>query len=308
MHIDNKHQKSKYVKEFLYITLGCFLTALSYSVFLVPYDLVTGGVGGLSIVLVNIFPNFPISPAIIVLGINTILIILSFIFLGPKFTARTIYGSLIFPIFSEIIARVAGDAILQLPTVLDDLFLVTLFSSIIMGAGIGLVFRYGGSTGGSEIPQYMLLKYAKMPLSTSLIIIDGAVIALGPTVGLITGETVIALNKILYGILAVFISGYFIDNIVFGGFNVRSAYIISSKAEEIKQHILEVLNRGVTEIYTRGAYSKKDNMMLLCVLSTREYYYLRSIINETDPKAFVFVARAHEVRGEGFTYEVPDND
>ena len=138
-----------------------------------------------------------------------------------------------------------------------------------MGAGIGLVFRYGGSTGGSEIPQYMLLKYAKMPLSTSLIIIDGAVIALGPTVGLITGETVIALNKILYGILAVFISGYFIDNIVFGGFNVRSAYIISSKAEEIKQHILEVLNRVLPKFTLGEPIPKGQYDVTMCLINER---------------------------------------
>lgn len=300
------NRKGKNLKEFFYITLGCFLTAIAYSVFLVPYDIVVGGIGGLSIVLINIFPNLPISPAINVLVINLALLVISLIFLGPKFTVKTIYGSLIFPIFSEIIARIGQDAINQLPVMLDDLFLVTLFASVIMGIGIGLVFRYGGSTGGTEIPQFILLKYVKMPLSTSLIILDGSVIAIAPVLGLIRGQAILSIDRVLYGILAVLVCGYFIDNIVFGGFNVRAAYIISSKPEEIKKQIIEVLDRGVTEVYMRGAYSQTDNMMLLCVLSTREYYYLRSIINETDPKAFVFVVRAHEVSGEGFTYENHD--
>lgn len=307
MAIEKLNQHGKPIKEFLYITLGCFLTGIAYSIFLVPYGLNMGGVGGLSIVLINIYPSLPISPAILALLINIALLIISFILLGPKFTVKTVYGSLMFPIFSEIIARVGSNVISQLPNVLNDMFLVTLFCSVITGTGIGLVLRNGASTGGTEIPQYILLKYAKMPLSTSLIIIDGAIIALGPVVGLISGQTILALDKVLYGILAVIISGYFMDNIVFGGFNVRAAYIITSKPEEIKKHIMEVLNRGVTEIYMRGAYSQTDNMMLLCVLSTREYYYLRSIISETDPKAFVFVVRAHEVRGEGFTYENNDS-
>jgi uncharacterized membrane-anchored protein YitT (DUF2179 family) len=245
----------------------------------------------------------PLSPATVMLVLNAVFILLSLVFLGRKFTAKTIYGSLIFPIFAQIIASIAGPALYELPKNLDDLFLVTLFSATIMSVGIGLVFRNGASTGGTEIPQYILLKYGKVPLSTSLYIFDGTVVALGPIITLLRGNPVIGIDKILYGIIFILLSGYIIDNIVFGGFNVRTAYIITAKPQEIKKHILEVLNRGVTEIYTRGGYSHTDNMMLMCVLSTREYYYLRSIISETDQNAFVFVLKAQEVLGEGFTYE-----
>jgi uncharacterized membrane-anchored protein YitT (DUF2179 family) len=298
-----KYFRQKFIKEFIFITLGCFLTALSYSIFLVPYDLVIGGVSGLSIVLVNVFPNMPLSPATVMLVLNAVFILLSLLFLGRKFTAKTIYGSLIFPVFAEIIANVAGSALYDLPKNLDDLFLVTIFSATIMSVGIGLVFRNGASTGGTEIPQYILLKYGKIPLSTSLYILDGTVVALGPIISLLRGNPIVGIDKILYGVIFILLSGYIIDNIVFGGFNVRTAYIITSKPQEIKKHIIEVLNRGVTEIYTRGGYTHTDNMMLMCVLSTREYYYLRSIISETDPNAFVFVLKAQEVLGEGFTFE-----
>ena len=176
------------------------------------------------------------------------------------------------------------------------LLLIVLFGSCITGAGMGLAIKNGGSTGGIDILQNICLKYLKMPLSTSLIIFDGIIVLGGAT---ISGD----FNNILYGILFIVISGYILDNIVFGGFNVRAAYVVTTKYEEIKQAVFSKLDRGITEIYTRGGYSQTDKITLLCVLSNREYYYLRSIALEIDPNAFIFVTKASEVHGEGFTYE-----
>jgi uncharacterized membrane-anchored protein YitT (DUF2179 family) len=160
--------------------------------------------------------------------------------------------------------------------------------------------RYDASTGGIDIVQMIMLKYFKIPLSASLVIIDGAIIVVGAITGF---SSLMPIFLILYGIAYTVISGVVMDNIVFGGFNVRAAYVVTSKPEEIKKQIYDKLNRGVTEIYARGGYTLEDKKILLCVLTTREYYFLRSMALEIDPSAFVFVEKASEVHGEGFTYE-----
>jgi len=183
----------------------------------------------------------------------------------------------------------------------NDYFLIITISAVLMGVGLGLAMKYGASTGGVDIIQFALLKYLKIPLSLSIIIIDGIVILYGAI-------EFQSLATALYGLVFMFISGYFIDNIIFGGFNVRSAHIITSKPEEIKKRIFEVLGRGVTEVYARGGYSGHDKIMLICVLTTREYYQLRSLVQEIDDRAFIYVNKAAEVRGEGFTYESESSD
>ncbi|HHU24728.1 MAG: YitT family protein [Bacilli bacterium] len=289
------------IKEFLMINLGVFLAALSFALFLDKYDVVIGGVSGLGIIIKHIL-WFEVSTPLIVLIINIILLLLSWILLGKSFFLKTIYGSVMFPVFAWIVELVMR----HLPEMVslskdNDYFLIITISAVLMGVGLGLAMKYGASTGGVDIIQYALLKYLKMPLSLSIIFIDGIVILYGAI-------EFRSLATALYGIIFMFISGYFIDNIIFGGFNVRSAHIITQKPAEIKQRIFEVLGRGVTEVYARGGYSGNEMIMLICVLRTREYYQLRSLVQEIDDKAFIFVNKAAEVRGEGFTFEYTDSN
>lgn len=283
------------------INLGVFLAALSFALFLDKYNVVIGGVSGLGIIIKHIL-WFEVSTPLIVLIINILLLMLSLILLGKSFFLKTIYGSVMFPVFAWLVEL----AMRHLPEMVslskeNDYFLIITISAVLMGVGLGLAMKYGASTGGVDIIQFALLKYLKIPLSLSIIIIDGIVILYGAI-------EFQSLATALYGLVFMFISGYFIDNIIFGGFNVRSAHIITSKPEEIKKRIFEVLGRGVTEVYARGGYSGHDKIMLICVLTTREYYQLRSLVQEIDDRAFIYVNKAAEVRGEGFTYESESSD
>lgn len=294
--IKGKYFNRKFFKEFLLINLGVFLVALSFETFLDRYNIIVGGVSGLSIILNNTVLSFIPTP-LIVLIINTVLLLIALLFLGKSFFFKTVYGSIMFPVYAWLIAimikSIPPDNLFKIE---QDYFIIVVISAVIMGSGLGLAIKYGASTGGTDILQYIFLKYFKMPLSFSLIFIDGVVIVIGAFINN-------SFASVLYGITFVFISGYFLDNIVFGGFNVRAAHIITKKSDEVKQKIYQTLGRGVTELYSRGGYSGIDNKMLVCVMTTREYYILRSIVQEIDSEAFMYVMKASEVRGEGFTYE-----
>lgn len=275
--------------EFAYITLGIMIMSFAFSFFLVPMDVIIGGVSGLSIILRK---WFDFDPALIVLILNMILLFFGLLFIGKNFFIKTVYGSLAFPLFIALFSMLAK----LTEFYLDDYFLIVIFSSILSGIGLGLVIKYGGTTGGTEIPQKIMAKYLHIPFSASLYILDGAVIFLG----FLAFQDVV---KVLYAIIFVFITGFVIDLVVFSGFNKRAVYIISKQSEEIKQKLLYELNRGATNIIVSGAYTNNEQNMLVCVLSSREYFKLRTLIEHIDPNAFYYMVRASEVRGEGFTYE-----
>lgn len=290
-----KYLNKKFLKEFLFINLGVFLTALSFSVIQDPYNLVCGGVSGISILLKPIFGDI-VPSSVVILALNLICLLMGLIFIGKDFFIKTTYGSLVFPFYtflSELIYHYLLNDYVCKP---EDFLLIVLIGAVLTGIGMGFTIRNGGSTGGIDVVQKMFLKWFKIPFSTSLYILDGTVV-------LLSGIVFHNYANIMYSFLFIFVSGYVLDVVVFGGFNVRAVYIISNKNEEIKQCIIEKLERTVTEVYSRGGYHGIDGKMLVCILTSREYYKLRSVILEKDPQAFVFVTKATEVCGEGFTYE-----
>lgn len=285
----------KFLKEFALINVGVFLAALSFSIVQDPYNLVCGGVSGISILLKPVVHEI-IPSSVVILILNIICLLLGLIFIGRDFFIKTTYGSLVFPFYTFLAELIYNHILNGYQCNPEDFLLIVLIGACLTGVGMGLTIRNGGSTGGIDVIQKMFLKWFKMPFSTSLYILDGTVVLLSALV--FKNYTMI-----LYSFLFILVSGYVVDLVVFGGFNVRAVYIISNKNEEIKQCIIKEMERTVTEVYSRGGYYGIDGKMLVCILTSREYYKLRSVILETDPKAFVFVTKATEVCGEGFTYE-----
>lgn len=287
----------KVINEYLLMTFGIAIGGFSFSFFLNPNNIVPGGISGIGVILKNFFN---IDPAFIILAINIALLLLSLFFLGKDFFIKTIYGSITFPVFIYIF-----DLLYEFINTKTDNFdftklnplLVIVFSAIIMGYGLGLSIKHGGSTGGVEIPQKVLFKYCHVPFSVSLYFIDGSIILFG----------YLSLNQsietLLYEIIFLVLNGFILDTVIFSGFNKRALYIISEKVEEIRTVILKELDRGLSSVDVVGEYSGSSKKMLICVLSSSEYYKLRNKVEEIDPKAFFFAVRAHEVRGEGFSYE-----
>ena len=178
-----------------------------------------------------------------------------------------------------------------------DPLLVHLFAALLMGYGLGMAMKHGGSSGGTEVLQKMGFKYLHIPYSVCMYIVDGIIIFAG---FLCLDQHV---DNLLYVIIFVFLEGFVMDATIFSGFTRRAVYIISDKCDEISDVILNTFSRGVTSLNVVGEYSKSDKKMLMCVLSSREYYKLRDTIEKVDDKAFFYVVRANEVRGEGFSYE-----
>lgn len=278
------------VLEWLYITIGVAIAAFPFSFFLNPINLVIGGVAGVGTILTEVLK---VDTAFIILIINIILLFIGLIVLGKEFFLKTAYGSIIFPAFIklfELLFNVITDEPIQ------DRTIIVFISAIIMGIGLGIVIKYGGTTGGVEVPQKIFLKFFHIPYSVSLYFFDGVVILVGAFV-------FNDLALIIYGIVFIYLTGFAVDQVVFSGFNKRAVYIISSKSEEIKKRIISEIGRGVTQLKVIGGYSNLERQKLICVLSSFQFYRLKKIIQECDKNAFYYAVRASEVGGEGFTYE-----
>lgn len=314
----------KHIKDFLTINLGVFLMAMAYSILIDRNKLVIGGVGGIATILSNAITGLKINSSFIILIINVVLLLIALIFVGKKFFLKTLYTSLIYPVYVfmfEKIILLLQDVVPDLSLTKEELaiklsdialgqnaanaimagsyLLVIIFGAAISGFGLGLALKKGASTGGVDIIQQILLDKFKIPFSISLLMIDGTIV----TAAAIYFKDFF---MILYGFLFIYLSGVVLDAIVFSGFNSRAVYIITSDPEAVKNKIYSVLERGVTEIYSRGGYKQEDKKMLVCVMSNNEFYKMKTLILEIDKRAFIFVARVSEVHGEGFTYDSPE--
>lgn len=308
----------KNLRNFLYINIGVFAMAFSFSVFLDPNQLVIGGALGLSTLLKDVFLdkfNLELSSSYFYFGFNVICLILALIFLGKKFFVATIYASVISPVYTyliEILYKQVLTKNINIPNIAElcqeiggdkgqivcsgAYLLVIIFSAVLCGIGLGFALKYGASTGGTDILQAIMFKYFKIPYSLGIAIVDGLIV-------LLAGVYFKSFYHILYGALFIFISGYVTDSIVFSGFNVRAVYIITTKPQEVKKAIYKAIGRGVTESFTRGGFTQDDQVSLICVMSSSEFFKIRAIITSIDSKAFIYAMRASEVHGEGFSYE-----
>jgi len=292
-----KYFTKEHLKDWSLVTLGNLLVAFSFSFFLDPNNLVIGGTTGVATILRELFT---IDPSITAFVINTILLIVGLILLGKEFFIKTVYSTLVFPIMIKVLNILYNLITPEGEVLISDPMLVIIFSSLILGLGIGLVLRQGGTTGGTEVGQKILFKYMHIPYSVSLFLIDGVIILLGAVLIKEEGQ-IMDFHMVLYAVIFAYLSGLVMDQIVFSGFNSRAVNIISDKNEEIKQRILNDFERGVTEIKVVGGYTNDEKSKLVCILSSNEFYKLKAIIHEIDPNAFFYVVRASEVSGEGFT-------
>lgn len=268
--------------EFLGISLGAFLVALSIDVFLVPNKLVGGGVSGIAIILYHIFKT-PVG--IVMLLLNIPIFILGVKTLGVHFGIKTIFGTIILSFLVDILA------LLGIPQVKDPI-LATVYGGILGGLGLGIVFKYGGSTGGTDILAQVLSHFTGLNLGQSLLIIDGLIV--------LSAGFMFDFVLALYALIVIFIQGYAIDLVQQGLSYTKAAMVFSERPKEIGEKILKELGRGVTVFYGKGMYTGKEREVLYCVVSQSEVGKLKEIIHKTDPKAFVVISPAHEVLGEGF--------
>jgi uncharacterized membrane-anchored protein YitT (DUF2179 family) len=304
-----KYFKSIGLKRFLNMNFGLLCSAIATVIFITPSRLVAGGTTGLSVLLESITN---IHYYYFMYGINIFLIIIAFIFIGKDFAIKTIYGSLMLPTYGILVTEVCNLIpnfnILETVSGVEAVFVV-LFAALLMGLGIGINMKNGGSTGGFDILETLGLKYLHIPYSTSMYILDALLIVSGIVFYDATAEHLVFENGFSEGLGAtiyVFLLGFVVDTITFGGYNKRAVFIRSSKYEEVHDAIINKLVRGLTYLDATGGYTNTPTKMIVTICYSREYFKLRQMVAEIDPEAFIFVTRAEEVRGLGFNYETPE--
>lgn len=272
-------------KEFFYdyigIVLGTAIVALSFNLFFIPNKIAPGGVGGIATVLHYLF-KFPVGTTMLVLNIP--LFLGGIRVHGAGFGFKTLLATVLLSFFIDV---------LPLPPLTQNDILASVYGGIIMGIGLGIVFRSDATTGGTDLAAKIVHKF--MPYITIgwlLFMIDASVVTFA---GVVFGP-----EQALYAIIALFISSYVIDLIQEGLGSAKAFIIISDKADEISKAILHDIDRGVTLLDGKGAYTGRHKDVILCVVSRTEVVKLKELIMLIDNRAFVIIADAREVHGEGF--------
>jgi uncharacterized membrane-anchored protein YitT (DUF2179 family) len=280
-----KHWPS--IRDFGLITLGALLQALALRLFLIPADLVSGGVSGIA-QIINYYTGWPIG-VMVFLG-NIPLFAIGWRFLGGRrFAMRTAYAVVAYSILVELLPRLP---FFPPNGLTDDLVINALYGAVIAGVGYGLVYRGNGTSGGSDILARILTHYRSIPMTQSYLWVDSAVI--------LSAGFVFGWKEALYAIVVLYVSGLVVDTTMEGGGTVRSAMIITSQPDIVAEKILVDMERGVTMLEGTGAYTGEGRPVLYCVVSRSEIQQLKSIVHDADPKAFMVIGVAHEALGEGF--------
>ena len=276
-----KLTKRKLIQRILLITIGAILMSVGLEIFLVPNNVIDGGITGISIML-SYLTGWK-------LGIFLFIFNIPFFFIGYKqigktFAFSTLYGIIILSIGTTLLHPV--------PAFTQDILLATVFGGIVLGIGVGLVIRYGGSLDGTEI--LAILFNNKLPFSVGEIIMFFNLFILG------SAGFVFSWDRAMYSLIAYFVAYKTIDITITGLDESKSVWIISDNARQIGDAIMNRLGRGVTYINGEGAYSGDDKKVIFCVINRLEEAKLKEIVTENDDSAFLAVADIAEVRGGRF--------
>jgi len=273
------------VYEYFGLAFGSAIMSLGLVLFLIPGKIAPGGVSGIGIVLHYLF-NLPVG--VVMLLFNIPLFILGMKVLGKQFGPRTLFSFIFLSLITDFF-----DKVLHLGAATDNLLLTSIFGGILLGIGLGIVFRFKGTTGGSDIVGQIIHKYSNITVGTAILIVDFFIISFA-------GIAFKDINLALYGFISLYFSSKVLDVILDGFDYARSFYIISEKQDEIIEAITREMGRGGTEIYGRGFFTRKERNILFTVVTRKEVTYLRQLVKQIDPDSFVIISNIHEVLGEGF--------
>ncbi|WMJ23067.1 YitT family protein [Paludicola sp. MB14-C6] len=279
-----KINPKEFIIDILITMLGTFVFAFAVHFFTAPNKIAPGGVSSISIII-NYLTGFSIGTVNICLNIP--LMVIGLIFLGKRFMLKTIISLVTFTVAIDYV-------LVYLPVYHGDKLLAAIFGGIIMGFGIGFVLTRGGSTGGMDIINRIILKkvphmkLGKITLCTDLIIISISGIAYG------------SIEPVLYAAVGLYVCSTALDMVLYGFHICKLMYIVSDKAEEIAQVIMTQMNRGATILESYGAYTKQKKPTVMCAVRQNQYFKVKKIINAIDPNAFVIITSANEIVGSGF--------
>src|SRR5574344_193382 len=262
--------------------IGALISALSFNLFYVPNNFVSGGTGGLAVIFNELFNT---NVSLVILIFNIIFIIVSIICLGFKESLLSIVGATVYTLF--VYATEGIPSLINFS--FDNILLYVLAAGVVGGFGESLVYKSGFNTGGTSIIALVIQKYKKVPLGQLIRNMAYAVIIAG---GIVFGYT-----AIMYSLIITVISTYLVDKMLIGISDSKTFFIQTSKIDEVEDFILKVIESGITEFDTKGVYRHRKNKILMCVVPTEKYTFLKSAIQEIDADAFIVVSDCYEVLG-----------
>jgi uncharacterized membrane-anchored protein YitT (DUF2179 family) len=276
------------LKNILFILIGAAIMSFGLVNFNMQNKLAEGGFTGITLLF---FFLFKWDPSYTNLILNIPLFFIGWKLLGRNAFLYTIVGTVGVSVFLWIFQRYTVDMPLQ-----SDLTLAALFAGVFTGIGLGIIFRFGGTTGGVDIIARLVQKYAGWNMGKTMFIFDACVITLSLL-------TYLNYKQAMYTLVAVFVGARVIDFMQEGAYTARGAMIISESNEQIADKILSEMNRGVTVLRGYGSYTKSDREVLYCVVAKNEIVRLKNLVTSVDPHAFISITVVHDVHGEGFTLD-----
>ncbi|MGL4521290.1 MAG: YitT family protein [Bacilli bacterium] len=279
--IFEKHPALRTVLEYFGVLVGSVLVGASFNLFLLPNQIASGGVSGISTILQS---TLGLEPAYVQWAFNIPLFALGFFFLGKQFGLKTLFGTLIGPF---VVFLTNG-----LDPATQDPLLAALFGGLGIGVGLGVVFRSHGSTGGVDVIAQIIHRYFGFPLGTAIAMIDGLIVT--------TAAIVFDLESAMYALIALFVTSKTINVVQIGFQYSKMALIITNEEEKVRSIIFDEVDRGVTKLQAEGGYTQSEKAMLLVVVDQTEFNKLKSAVQSADPDAFVVVVDSTEVHGRGF--------
>lgn len=271
-----------------FILIGAFIFSFGIVNFNMTNELTEGGFTGIALILYHLFGT---SPALMNLIFNIPLFFVGYKLLGRLSFIYTLTGTLSVSLFLWLCERYPMHIDLK-----EDLLLASLFGGVFIGVGLGIIFRFGGTTGGVDILARLMKKYFDIAMGRTMFAFDCLVLI---ATYITIGDYIIT----MYTLVCVFVGARVIDIIQDSGYSARGALIISERHKEISDEINSLLERGVTIISARGHYSQTERPIIYCVVPKNEITRLKQIINSVDPHAFVSLLDVHDVLGEGFTLD-----
>lgn len=280
-----KKERVTGIIEFLGLVVGCISMAVGINTFLKPHTIAPGGLSGLSVVL-NKVTGISVSTMMLLIGVP--LVIFAFKILGAKNSVKTLIGTILFSLIVNITSPLANLG------ATNDLLLSSISGAILLGIGIGIMFRVDASTGGTDLIALILSKkFPGIKPTKFMICLDAFVVI---SSGIASQNIEIA----LYSAIALYVVVKVADAIMEGFDYSKAFFIISNHADDIKSVITRELDRGLTILDGRGGYTNEEKQVLLVVVSKNQEVYLKKLVKTTDPSAFIIVSNVHEVLGEGF--------
>ncbi len=276
--INTKHLVKKYIT----FILGLFLTAFAFTIFYSPNNIVCGGTTGLSIIFRELLN---INPSLFIAISSLILLIFSLIFLGWETTARTVVGTVLYPVFIMITEFLAQ----YIKFESSSLFLTILFGGIVYGLGLGLMLKTGFSNGGTMILNQILNKYAKISIGHANLVVNAAILVLG--------LFVFGIDKTIYALSTIYIYSLITDRVILGVSKSKTFYIVTDNEFEVKEFIIKKLGHSATIIEARGGYSNKKNKIVMATIPTKEYFIVKEFVQELDKNSFFLITDTYEVSG-----------